>query len=439
LKPLSKKSLVSKAVKTQDFMANPVFPNDARWMGAAIAESRRAVGNSGVNPPVGCVLVTAGGHLLASGHTGVAGVPHAEAAVLATLDDMGRSAIRGGTAYVTLEPCAHHGKTPPCADALIATGIARLVVAIKDPDTRVNGAGMQRIAAAGIEVCLGVKAKEAHDVMRGFINRIQYNKPLCSLKIAASIDGKIALADGEKRWLTGPRMRRYVHLLRSQADAIITGIGTVLADNPQMNCRNAGLEDLSPPVFVFDRLLRIPSDAALLQSQHPLTLFCGEGAPAHRREELGAAGCVIVVLPNDANGKPDVEAALRYLGETGVNNAFVEAGTGLVTSFFSSRCSRSNLLDAIGPYFRRGRLARDWRINAACWYLVTLLTRPSPHNDRYSGDQHGGNLCRKQVYPVASSDDRWRPADHFTKTTRRSRQGTGLSHVYWYHYSDWPH
>ena len=336
MKPLSKKSLVSKAVKTQDFMANPVFPNDARWMGAAIAESRRAVGNSGVNPPVGCVLVTAGGHLLASGHTGVAGVPHAEASALATLDDMGRSAIRGGTAYVTLEPCAHHGKTPPCADALIAAGIARLVVAIKDPDTRVNGAGMQRIAAAGIEVCLGVKAKEAHDVMRGFINRIQYNKPLCSLKIAASIDGKIALADGEKRWLTGPRMRRYVHLLRSQADAIITGIGTVLADNPQMNCRNAGLEDLSPPVFVFDRLLRIPSDAALLQSQHPLTLFCGEGAPAHRREELGAAGCVIVVLPNDANGKPDVEAALRYLGETGINNAFVEAGTGLVTSFLAA-------------------------------------------------------------------------------------------------------
>jgi len=342
LKPLSKKSLVSKSVKSRDFIANPVFtndaacPNDARWMGAAIAESRRAVGNSGVNPPVGCVLVTAGGQLLASGHTGIEGVPHAEAAALASLDDMGLSAIRGGTAYVTLEPCAHLGKTPPCADALIAAGVARLVVAIKDPDTRVNGAGMQRIAAAGIEVCLGVKAYEAYDILRGFINKIQYNKPLCSLKIAASIDGKIALADGKKRWLTGPGMRRYVHLLRSQADAIITGIGTVLADNPQMNCRIAGLEDFSPPVFVFDRFLRIPSDAALFQSQHPVTLFCGAGAPADRRDQLSAAGCVIVVLPDDANGKPDVEAALRYLGDIGVNNVLVEAGTGLVTSFLAA-------------------------------------------------------------------------------------------------------
>ena len=204
--------------------------------------AKRGIGRSGVNPPVGCVLIGADGQLLASGHTGAGGVPHAESAALANLDDTGRIAPQGGTAYVTLEPCAHHGKTPPCADALIAAGIARLVVAIQDPDPRVNGNGLAQIANEGIIVCLGVEAVLASETLKYFICKIQNGKPYCSLKIAASIDGRIALSDRKKRWLTGPEMRRYVHLLRSQADAIITGIGTVLADDPQLNCRNEGLE-----------------------------------------------------------------------------------------------------------------------------------------------------------------------------------------------------
>ena len=163
---------MSKAAKTQDFRSNPVFPEDARWMRAAIMVAKRGIGRSGVNPPVGCILIGAGGQLLASGHTGAGGVPHAETAALANLDDAGRVALQGGTAYVTLEPCAHHGKTPPCADALIAAGIARLVVALQDPDPRVNGNGLAQIVKNGIIVCLGVEAALSSESLKYFINKI---------------------------------------------------------------------------------------------------------------------------------------------------------------------------------------------------------------------------------------------------------------------------
>ena len=336
MKPLSKKSLVSKAAKTQDFWSNPVFPEDTRWMRAAIMAAKRGIGRSGVNPPVGCVLIGAGGQLLASGHTGAGGVPHAESAALASLDNAGRAALQGGTAYVTLEPCYHHGKTPPCADALIAAGIARLVVALQDPDPRVNGNGLARMAKNGIIVCLGVEAALANESLKYFIHKIQNDKPYCSLKVAVSLDGRIALSDRKKRWLTGSKMRRYVHLLRSQADAIITGVGTILADDSQLNCRNEGLENDSPPIFIFDRLLRTPTTAAVLQSPYPVTLFCSEVAPKKRRQALEDAGCVIVLLPDDADGRPDVGAALHYMGVRGINHGLVEAGTGLVTSFLAA-------------------------------------------------------------------------------------------------------
>ena len=336
MKPLSKKSLVSKAAETQDFRSNPIFPEDARWMRAAIMASKRGIGRSGVNPPVGCVLISVGGQLLASGHTGAGGVPHAESAALASLDAAGRAALQGGTAYVTFEPCVHHGKTPPCADALIAAGIARLVVAVQDPDPRVNGNGLVQVAKKGIIVCLGVEAALATESLKFFIHKIQNDKPYCSLKIATSLDGRIALSDRKKRWLTGSKMRRYVHLLRSQADAIITGIGTVLADDPQLNCRNDGLENDSPPIFIFDQFLRIPITAMVLQSHYPVTLFCSEAAPEQRHQVLSDAGCVIVPLPGAADGRPDVGAALHYMGARGINHALVEAGTGLVASFLAA-------------------------------------------------------------------------------------------------------
>ena len=323
-------------VKAQGVWSNSVSPDDNRWMSAAIAASRQAIGRSGANPPVGCVLISQGGKLLAVGHTGRGGAPHAEVNALQSLCDDGRSALKGGTAYVTLEPCAHHGKTPPCCDALISAGIARLVVAVQDPDQRVNGAGLNQISAANIKVRLGVMQREAEDLLCGFINRLQRDKPYCSLKIATSVDGRIGLSDRKKRWLTGLPMRRYVHLLRSQNDAIVTGVGTVLSDDPQLNCRNEGIADDSPPIYVFDRLLRTPTTAKLFESQHKVTFFCGSSATKQRRDELIAAGASIVLLPDDTVGKPDVTAGMLYLGTKGVNHALIEAGPGLFTSFLEA-------------------------------------------------------------------------------------------------------
>ena len=241
--------------------------------------------------------------MLAVGHTGRGGVPHAEVNALQSLCDVGRSALQGGTAYVTLEPCSHHGKTPPCCDALIGAGIARLVVAVKDPDQRVNGAGLSRIAAANIKIRLGVMQSEAEELLVGFINRLQNGKPYCSLKIASSMDGRVGLSDRKKRWLTGAPMRRYVHLLRSQNDAIVTGVGTVLSDDPRLNCRIEGIHSDSPPIYVFDRLLRTPTTAKLLESKHKVTFFAVTPQRRSERDELMAAGASIVQLPNDEVGK----------------------------------------------------------------------------------------------------------------------------------------
>ncbi len=323
---------MTEVVKTQGVWSSSVFPDDNRWMSAAIAASWEAIGRSGTNPPVGCALISQDGKLLALGHTGRGGVPHAEVNALQSLCDVGRSALKGGTAYVTMEPCAHHGKTPPCSHALINAGIARLVVAVQDPDERVNGAGLSQIAAANIKIRLGVMELEAEEILCGFLNRLQTGKPYCSIKIATSMDGRVGLSDRKKRWLTGPPMRRYVHLLRSQNDAIVTGVGTVLCDDPRLNCRNEGIAGDSPPIYVFDRLLRTPTTAKLFESQHKVTFFCGNLATKLRRNELIAAGASVVLLPDDTFGKPDVTAGMRYLGANGVNHALIEAGPGLVTS-----------------------------------------------------------------------------------------------------------
>ena len=336
MKPLLKKSLVNKEFKAQNFRSNSFFPDDVRWMRAAIAASRQAVGRSGVNPPVGCVLISADGRLLSVGHTGKGGVPHAERAALQSLRGADRSALQGGTAYVTLEPCIHHGKTPPCSNALIGAGIKRLVVALEDPDPRMNGGGLDQIAAANIEVISGVLQLEYEEIVSGFINKIKHGKPLCSIKIAASIDGKIALSDRKKRWITGLPMRRYVHFLRSQVDAIVTGIGTVLADNPEFNCRNAGLQYDSPPIYVLDRLLRTPPKAKLFQSLQTVTLFCGNTVPDKHKAKFSNFGATVVVLPDDSTGKLDVCAALKYMGSQGLNHVLIEAGTEIVTAFINA-------------------------------------------------------------------------------------------------------
>lgn len=304
---------------------------DRRWMRAAIAQSLHAQGRTDSNPPVGCVIIDKGGRLCAVAHTGSGGAPHAETTAL----KLAGAQARGGTVYVTLEPCAHHGKTPPCAAALIDAKVGRVVVAVRDPDSRVDGRGIAMLEAAGIEVVTHVETAAAAAVLAGFLHRIKHSKPYVSLKTAASLDGRIALSDGKKRWLTGAQMRQFVHELRSRHDALMTGVGTVIADDPQFTCRGQLAAADSPAVYVLDSALRTPLSASLLKvANRSVTLFCTSSAPQARHKALQSAGAQIVTLPADADGHVDIIAAMSHLGAAGVNNLMVEAGVGVTSAIY---------------------------------------------------------------------------------------------------------
>ncbi len=323
-----------------DTTSRPSPADDRRWMRVAIAEARRAEGRTAPNPPVGCVIISADGRLLASGHTAIGGRPHAEIQALA----MAGAAARGATAYVTLEPCAHHGQTGPCADALAEAGIARVVVALRDPDERVNGRGIDRLAENGIALRIGVEAEAARRVMAGFLSRTTRSRPFVTLKTATSLDGMIALADGAKRWITGPRMRNYVHLQRSRSDGLLSAVGTVLADDPEFTCRLPGLRADSPHRFILDGSLRTPLTARLFASvgEAGLTFFCRENIDADAMAAVQAAGAEVRPVAVDGRGKLSLAAVLRSIAEAGIGSLMIEAGGQLAASLL-----REDLVDRI--------------------------------------------------------------------------------------------
>jgi diaminohydroxyphosphoribosylaminopyrimidine deaminase / 5-amino-6-(5-phosphoribosylamino)uracil reductase len=305
---------------------------DLRAMRAALALARRGLGNVWPNPAVGCVVVKKG-RVIGRGWTQPGGRPHAETEALARA---GAGAARGATAYVTLEPCCHWGITPPCTDALIAAGIARVVVAVEDPDPRVAGGGIARLRAAGIAVEVGLCKAEAAELNAGFFCRMRLGRPLVTLKLATSLDGRIAAASGESRWITGPPARDYAHLLRATHDAILVGTGTVLADDPQLTCRLPGLADRSPVRVALDRQSRIPLSAHLVAAARlvPTWLLTLPHVAADRRQALHAAG--IEIIPVDAAaadaGQIDLAGALAALGERGITRLLVEGGGRLAAS-----------------------------------------------------------------------------------------------------------
>ena len=226
---------------------------DQRWMQTTLGLARRGLGAVWPNPAVGCVIVN-DGRVVGRGWTQPGGRPHAETEALRRAGAM----ARGATAYVSLEPCCHWGQTPPCADALIGAGVRRVVVAIEDPDPRVAGNGVARLRAAGLVVDIGLGAGEAAEVNAGFLTRQRLGRPLVTLKLATSLDGRIATSSGESRWITAAPARERGHKLRAEHDAIMVGTATVLADDPQLTCRLPGLEHRSPVRVVPDRYLRIP-------------------------------------------------------------------------------------------------------------------------------------------------------------------------------------
>lgn len=307
--------------------------NDKRWMRAALAEARKAEGRAGSNPPVGCVLISPDNQLIAAGHTKPTGRPHAEAVALAEAGSAGLAhRLRGGTAYVTLEPCAHHGKTPPCAEALRDAGIARLVYALNDPDERVNGKGIACLRAASVEISSEFMAELSLEITSGFIFNNLKNRPFFTSKIATSEDGFIAKTAGEQYWLTGDVSRRFVHDLRSRVDAVLTGSGTVLADNPQMTCRVPGIGH-QPQRIVLDSSARVPLSSHLVRdaSDIPVLIIHGDAAD---RTRLGAlAACGVELIHYRGNGSIKLDWLAGILASRGYQHVLIEAGTILNTAF----------------------------------------------------------------------------------------------------------
>ena len=310
-------------------------------MRAAIGLASRGLGSVAPNPAVGCVIVR-DSRVVGRGFTQPGGRPHAETEALREAGDL----ARGATAYVSLEPCSHHGKTPPCADALIAAGVTRVVVAT-DPDPRVSGEGVARLRAAGIDVAERVCEAEAKTINEGFFRRIADGRPMVTLKLATSLDGMIGAFGGDSRWITGDAARRAGHLLRARHDVVLTGIGTVLADDPMMDCRIEGLGNRSPIRVVADSSLRTPLDSRLVQTARdvPLWLVTTEQAAASLGERYTDLGAQVLAVPT-ADGGLDMRAVLALLAARGATRVLAESGRAVAGSLL-----RADLVDRIA-WFR---------------------------------------------------------------------------------------
>jgi diaminohydroxyphosphoribosylaminopyrimidine deaminase/5-amino-6-(5-phosphoribosylamino)uracil reductase len=305
---------------------------DHAFMARALRLAQRGLYSTTPNPRVGCVMVR-DGRVIGEGWHEKAGLPHAEASALAKIVGAGETA-RGATAYVTLEPCSHFGLTPPCADALIEAGVARVVVAIQDPNPLVAGQGLARLAAAGIEVAGGLLAAEAEELNIGFVSRMTRGRPWLRLKVAASLDGKTALNNGTSQWITGPDARRDAHAWRARSCAVLTGIGTVRDDNPRLTVREVKTTR-QPLRVVVDSRLETPPEAAVLEGGNVLIAAAQDDAT--RNAALRARGAEIVLLPN-AQGKVDLADLMQELGRRGINEVLAEAGTRLNGSLLREAC-----------------------------------------------------------------------------------------------------
>lgn len=300
-------------------------------MRLALSLGRRGQGNAAPNPAVGCVIVR-DGRIIGRGWTQPGGRPHAETEALSQAGD----AARGATAYVTLEPCAHHGQTPPCADALIDAGVARVVIALKDSDPRVDGAGAARLEAAGIVVDTGLCSDEAQADLSGFLLRVEQGRPLVTLKLASSFDGRIATGTGESQWITGPEARRVVHAMRSRHDAVMVGGGTARHDDPSLTVRGMGVAH-QPARVVVSRRLDLPLLGTLARTarQVPVVLCHGRDAEPMRQQtwrDLGAH-----LLPCAAQGSQlDPHDVLQQLGTYGLTRVFCEGGSALAAALIEA-------------------------------------------------------------------------------------------------------
>ena len=301
---------------------------DERYMALALSLGRRGMGRVWPNPAVGCVIVNEG-RIVGRGWTADGGRPHAEPRALAQAGD----AAKGATVYVTLEPCAHHGQTGPCVDALIAAGVARVVIALGDPDPRVDGGGISKLEAAGISVTTAVGQARAAADHAGFLLRVTQGRPLVTLKLAGTLDGRIATATGESQWITGPAARRAVHMMRARHDAVMVGAGTVRADDPALTVRGLGIAR-QPVRVVVSRAAKLPPDAQLAQTatQVPVWMCHGSGADVAPWTAQGVIG-----LPCETrSGQIDPLSAMQALATCGITRVFCEGGGMLAASLLNA-------------------------------------------------------------------------------------------------------
>ena len=347
--------------------ASPVLAQDVAHMRAALALAARGLGNTLPNPAVGCVIVR-DGVVVGRGWTAPGGRPHAETEAL----ERAGGAARGATAYVTLEPCCHWGRTPPCTDALVAAGVARVVVALRDPDPRVDGAGLERLRAAGVAVSVGVLEEEARALNAGFITRLEEGRPLVTLKLASTLDGRIATRTGESQWITGPAARRAAHALRGRHDAVLVGSGTAVADDPDLSCRIPGFAPVPTVRVVADARLRVLPTARLFQGPGPVWIATRAGHPEAPLAALRAAGAEIVEVPEaEAGPGLDIAALLRALAARGLTRVLAEGGAALAAGLL-----RAGLVDRLAWFHAPAVMGADGRPAADALPLEVLAAMP---------------------------------------------------------------
>lgn len=361
--------------------------NDKRFMAAAIRYSRYNLGVTGTNPAVAALIVADLGHgpvIVGRGLTAHGGRPHAETVALAEAGEL----AKGATVYVTLEPCAHSGRTPPCADALVKAGVARIVVATIDPDPRVSGKGLEVLRQAGIDVVTGVLEAEAQVELAGYLSRTVRKRPEVTLKLALSVDGYVGCVGRGQIAITGGVSIAQVHVKRTQIDAILIGIGTAIEDDPLLNCRLPGLLDRSPIRIVLDSQLRLPLNSALVRSCHviPLWIACREDADSVKRQALIDAGCRIIVTKCD-DDKVALPELLDNLASQGISTVMVEGGAVVAQAFLSQRLvDRLMIFDGPNPILTGGDgqalaveglqafIADDFSEKSSQWFISDRLT-----------------------------------------------------------------
>ena len=355
---------------------------DQRFMALALALGRRGLGRTWPNPAVGAVIVK-DGVIVGRGWTQPGGRPHAEVEALRRAGD----GSRGATLYVTLEPCSHHGKSPPCADAIVAAGLARVVSAIEDPNPEVAGQGHARLRAAGIKVDVGVGADEARRDHAGHIRRMRDGRPHVMLKLAISADGRAGALGRMPVAITGAEARERVHLLRAHSDAIMVGIGTVLADDPLLTCRLPGMEKRSPVRVVLDTKLRLPRTSRLAQTAREVPVWVIAGTEASHAAEIAliADGVVVLRAPERGNGL-DLAAVLKLLAERGISRLMVEGGPTLAAGFVAA-----DLVDE-AVLFHAAKVVGSDGIDALNGMPLEALTQ-SPPLRRVTTEPVGADRC----------------------------------------------